>query len=256
MIVERIDKLAKINNTTIAAIERECGLARGTIGKWNKSIPSADKLFKVANFLKKPMEYFFTDGKYSNDNDETNIKLYGSSLSDEELSLIMDYRKLDDKNKGIIIGRLEALIEEGKIKESKSVYKPSLKHIPIYGQTAAGPPIDIVEVGGGYYISVPETADADYALIVKGDSMSPKIADGDIVFIKNVPDMENGTIGVFDINGTVTCKKIHKSNNHIELISFNKNYEPIILTPKEDLEFRIIGKVSFCQGKDGTFFTV
>lgn len=269
MIVEKINKLAKTNNTTIAAIERECGLARGTIGKWNKSIPSADKLYKVANFLHVPIEYFLINGKYSHDNNKTVIKLYDNSTTKEEQDLITEFRKLNDKHKGIILGKIESLLElyssdeiyEMKVaEEEKDNYgnknkKPRVKHIPILGQTAAGPPMDIIEVGGGDYVAVPETADADYALFVKGDSMAPTINDKDLVFIKSMPEVENGTIGVVDIDGTVTCKKIHRYNGRVELISLNKNYDPIVVDLSKT-PFRIIGKVMFFKSADSNFFAV
>ncbi len=273
MIVEKIDKLAKINNITIAAIERECGLARGTIGKWNKSIPSADKLYKVANFLKKPMEYFLVDGKYSTANNETILKLHEGSLTDEELNIIMDYRKLNEKHQGIILGKLEGLLElylnnKSSETENYSLYvaeaattaykennKVDIKHIPVLGQTAAGAPIDIIQVDGGDYVAVPENANVDYALFVKGDSMSPVINDGDIIFVKSMPEVENGTIGIVDINDTVTCKKIHRYNGKIELVSLNKDYDPIIAELSKT-PVRIIGKVMYCKNADSNFFAV
>ncbi len=119
----------------------------------------------------------------------------------------------------------------------------NINNIKILGQTAAGQPI---EYGDNYAQDIDNISDipnnADYALIVNGDSMEPDIKNGQLIYIKNQPNVENGEIAVVEIDGAVTCKKVFKWNNHIELHSINKKYEPIILTSGN---FKILGKVIF-----------
>ena len=47
----------------VSELEKELNFARSSIYKWNKNIPSAEKLKKVAERLDKPMEYFFIEHK-------------------------------------------------------------------------------------------------------------------------------------------------------------------------------------------------
>lgn len=82
---------------------------------------------------------------------------------------------------------------------------------------------------------------ADRALIVKGDSMEPDYFDGDIVFYRIQPDVENGEIAIVEIDGSgVTCKKVIKEDSKIILRSLNKKYEDREVEPSR---IRIIGKV-------------
>lgn len=70
--------------------------------------------------------------------------------------------------------------------------------------------------------------------------MEPDIKNGQLIYVKQQPDVENGTIAVVEIDGAVTCKKVYKWADHIELHSLNTTYEPIIITKGN---FKILGKV-------------
>ena len=126
------------------------------------------------------------------------------------------------------------LFREQPVKEVDGNY-----YAPILGQTAAGRPIEYGDpITNPEMIAVPKNA--DMALRINGDSMEPEYLDGDTVFIHLQPDIENGQIGVVEIEGAVTCKKVIKSNSHIELHSLNKKYSPIIINGGQ---FRILGRV-------------
>ena len=51
MIYENIQRITKEKGISIGLVERECGLANGTIGKWRDASPSAINLKKVADYL-------------------------------------------------------------------------------------------------------------------------------------------------------------------------------------------------------------
>lgn len=122
--------------------------------------------------------------------------------------------------------------------------KGTMKRIPIISKVSAGKGIygieDILE-----WLEIPVSLckGVDYATFVKGDSMEPKILDGDIVLIKQTQLLENGDIGIFKLNDDVFCKK-YQSNpitKDITLKSINKIYEPIEINKTD--EFYILGKV-------------
>lgn len=58
--------LAEPLHMTFASIEREIGIGRGTIRKWDMNCPAADKLLKVANLLNTTMDYLMTGHTNSN----------------------------------------------------------------------------------------------------------------------------------------------------------------------------------------------
>ena len=54
--LKRIEKWCKENGTTIAALEKKCGLGNATIRSWNTSIPRIDSLMKVSDATGIPIE--------------------------------------------------------------------------------------------------------------------------------------------------------------------------------------------------------
>ena len=82
---------------------------------------------------------------------------------------------------------------------------------------------------------------ADFAIRVSGDSMEPKYHDKQIVYVKSQPDIENGQVGIFFLNGESYIKRFEKRSDGIYLVSFNSNYEPIEI--KEWDEFKYFGCV-------------
>ena len=65
--------------------------------------------------------------------------------------------------------------------------------------------------------------DADFAVRIQGDSMSPRFADGQVVYIEKTDTLEPNEIGIFTLNGEALCKKLGRG----ELISLNSAYDPI-----------------------------
>ena len=121
--------------------------------------------------------------------------------------------------------------------------------IPILGTVVAGMPISAYQDILGYEEITPEMAQTGefYALRVKGDSMSPRICDGDIVIVKVQSDVECGDIAVVIVNGDeATVKKISKSEEGITLIANNPAvYTPRFYTNKQIKELPVVisGKV-------------
>ena len=131
--------------------------------------------------------------------------------------------------------------------------------IPVYGEVAAGVPIEAIEnfdsenPDDWEEISEDMARDGDFfALRIHGDSMEPKISNGDIVIVRIQPDVENGETAIVKVNGdTATCKKIKKTPQGLMLISTNPDYEPMFYSKQEvnDLPVVIIGKVVELRAK-------
>ena len=118
--------------------------------------------------------------------------------------------------------------------------KSNTKSIPLLGQIAAGTPILAEENIEGYF-NLDNKIKADFALKVKGDSMlGAGIFPGDIVFIRQQPNVENGEIGAILIENEATLKKFYRDNGTIILQAENNKYQPMIFT---NGNIKILGKL-------------
>lgn len=114
--------------------------------------------------------------------------------------------------------------------------------IPIVGTIAAGTPILAEENIEDYFV-IDNRVNADFGLKVKGDSMiNANIFDGDIVFIRQQPTLENGEIGAILLDDEATLKRFSKKENSVILQAENPSMTdwPRIYT---DGNIRILGKL-------------
>lgn len=108
-------------------------------------------------------------------------------------------------------------------------FKPVFKKVPLLGYVAAGKPLEDLNQDVSY-VDVDGRYNVDFAVKVVGDSMIDiDINDGDIVFAKSMPEVENGQIGVVEIDHEKAClKRFYRSNDTITLISANPKYPPMV----------------------------
>lgn len=122
---------------------------------------------------------------------------------------------------------------------------PKMEKIPLLGNIACGDPITAEENLDGF-VSAPEEISADFALRCKGDSMiGARILDGDIVLIRQQPDVEDGEIAAVLIDNEATLKRVHKKTGCLILNPANPAYEPIIIAGEELADVRILGKAVY-----------
>lgn len=126
---------------------------------------------------------------------------------------------------------------------------PATKKIPLLGSIACGQPITAVE-NIDSYVDMPDEVVADFALTCRGDSMiDARIYDGDIVYIREQPEVENGEIAAVLIDDEATLKKVYYQKNKIILQPENKKYEPLVYVAEEILDVRILGKAVYFLSK-------
>ena len=124
---------------------------------------------------------------------------------------------------------------------------PEMRQIPRVGRIACGEPITAEENIEGYD-ETPAGWHADFSLLCVGDSMSPKIEDGDIVAIRCQPQVNNGEIAAVRIGDEATLKMVFLHQDYIELRPVNPTYPSIIRRREEMEEIRIEGKaVGLCR---------
>lgn len=86
-----------------------------------------------------------------------------------------------------------------------------------------------------------------FALQIHGDSMLPKLHDGDTVIVRKQPDVESGDIAIVLVSGKeATARKIKKSPSGVTLIGYNIDLYPPHFYSNEQIESLpvvILGKV-------------
>lgn len=119
---------------------------------------------------------------------------------------------------------------------------PESRLVPVIGSIACGVPI-LAEENVEGYAELDKRVSADFALRCIGDSMiNAHIFDGDLVFIRKQPDVNNGEIAAVVIAEEATLKRVYKYPNRLELRPENPLF-PVLQYEGEDLEqVRIIGK--------------
>lgn len=148
-------------------------------------------------------------------------------------------------------------IEKSDLVENRTLFvskNSSAVKINVLGRVAAGIPISAVEdIIDTEEISEEMAATGEFfGLKIKGDSMEPRIYDGDVVIVRQQSDADSGDIVIALVNGNdATCKRLTKYAGGIGLISLNPKYEPMMFTD-EDIEkkpVKIIGRVVELRGK-------
>ncbi|MFR1808025.1 MAG: LexA family protein [Pygmaiobacter massiliensis] len=124
-------------------------------------------------------------------------------------------------------------------------YRPT-RAIPVLGCVAAGMPLYAEENIEGYVHCDFDDNYQYFALRVSGDSMTAAgIGDGDLVIVREQPEVENGQMAVVLVNGNgATVKNYRREGNTVILSpqSFNPEHHPQFYNLKE-VPVRIVGLV-------------
>ena len=128
-------------------------------------------------------------------------------------------------------------------------YQESL--IPVIGTVKAGYGALAFEEDYGQEYARVKDPDNYFYLVVKGDSMEPRILDGDLALVHRQSTLENGDLGVFvyGTEGEGTLKKYVQRGNTIVLQPFNRTYEDLVIKGEELNSLYIAGKVVETKAK-------
>ena len=115
---------------------------------------------------------------------------------------------------------------------------------PLLGTIACGEPI-LAEENIEEMISIPTSIHCDFALRCQGNCMvGARILDGDIVFIRKQPDVENGEIAAILIDNEVTLKRFYfyPDDKKLVLQAENPTFAPLVYIDKELDQIKVLGK--------------
>jgi repressor LexA len=119
---------------------------------------------------------------------------------------------------------------------------PETESRPVLGRIACGQPI-LAQDNIGDYAEVPAGRGIDFCLVCAGDSMvDAGIHDGDMVYIRQQADVENGEIAAVRIGDEATLKRVYKLPGMLILQAENKKYPPMSYTEGSGECVEIVGK--------------
>lgn len=116
--------------------------------------------------------------------------------------------------------------------------------VPVVGTVRAGYGALAFEEDYGVEMASVKDPDNYFYLIVKGDSMEPRIHDGDYALVRRQPTLSNGELGVMVFGeGEGTLKRYLQRGNAVVLQPFNPAYDELIIRGEELEDLYIVGKV-------------
>lgn len=138
--------------------------------------------------------------------------------------------------------------EDEKKDEPSAVILPTDKihMIPVFGSVAAGfgayASSDIIEYIP-LYIENDFDVEDTICITVRGQSMYPKIEDGDKIVVRRQESVDNGRVAVVMIGEEAVVKRVNFDGERLELTSFNPEYPPRVIEGEELANCRIVGLV-------------
>jgi len=124
-----------------------------------------------------------------------------------------------------------------------------IRTIPLIGLASCGIPQEY-DLNGHDPIPISEDIyeEGMYAVRAEGNSMSPKINDGAIVYCNINRQIDNGNIVHYSINGESGIKryKINERGDIISLVPINSNYDIITIHADDNVDLkmaRVVGSV-------------
>ena len=207
-------------------------------------VPSYDTIEKIAKGMQISTEDLID---MLDDEQEIQINATPSLLSKSPIQSIYD--KLEPPRQGKVLTFAERQLKEQNEEETKiNEVSENIIRLDDYRQTTYRRVTGVISAGSGsiqdddldmevsfYEDEIPDNYDA--IAYVVGNSMEPKIKNGDYLFIKNTPQIDYNTIGIFQVDGANYVKKLRQGY----LESLNPDYEDIHLDESNDI--RIIGEV-------------
>lgn len=221
-----LKSLCDFKGVSVSSVLTRCGLSKSYGTNWKRgSVPSLDAVIAIAEELNVSLDYI-AFGK-------------DSTIPTEYQSLINSYQELSKDNQQLLKDIISSMIDIQTANEKRSeIEYTTIRHSLHKVSAGLGEALDDednwedIEV-----VSTPESEMADFAITVVGESMSPDFHDGDIVLVKEQPEIEIGQIGIFICNNEGFIKEAGRDR----LISHNPKFDDIY--PSENSEIICEGLV-------------
>jgi len=240
---ETLMQLIKLKYRSLRNFSIESNIPNSTLNSMFKkglSGTSFDTVLKVCSLLGCDI--------YSLDGSENNV-------SAEDHHFFSRYLEMDENSKQLVRMVTEhqlSTASSAKPQNNKPIGKElafpteqtlSVETIRVYLNSASAGFGEYLEDADYEDIPINESvpSQADFGITIHGDSMTPEIADGDVVWVRQQDSVEENQIGVFVLNGDALCKKLVAVSGRIFLRSLNEKYKDIPITEYDSL--KVIGRV-------------
>lgn len=221
---------------------RDMKLSTSAVTKWkNGAIPFDSTMRKIADFFQVNPDLITKTLHGLNSPDESIREWYRNNWRQTVQQVCNRTEEEYDRHRKAIEYIEKHSEFHGEAKETKRI-------IPVYGRVAAGIPIEeITDIEDYEEISDAMAANGEYfALKIHGDSMEPRMCEGDVIIVRKQENVESGETAVVSVNGfEATCKKVCFTDDGVELVSINAKYKPMVFTKEQaaGLPIKILGKV-------------
>lgn len=166
----------------------------------------------------------------------------GNSSPDDEIK--KEICKYFDVSMDYLVGTSDIPKPSTDLSGIKGLYPITRKRFPLVGEIACGAP-KFADEDHETYVEASADIKADFCLTAKGDSMiGARIQDGDVVFIREMPMVNNGEIAAVIIDNEATLKRVYYYPDKAKLVLNPENpaYEPLVYIGEELNQIRILGK--------------
>ena len=194
--------------------------------------------------------------RYMSENEKNQIDLAKDlNLSAQIVNNWVNAKSLPRMDKIEMLARYFGVSKSDLLDRPTDAKPAEVIRIPVLGKVAAGIPIEEIEdVIDWEEIPTKWTRGGKkfFALQLHGDSMEPRMYDGDVVIVQKQDDAESGDYVIAAVNGDhATCKRLMKYRDSIALLSLNSKYDPMIYTNEEvqTKPVTILGVVREIRGK-------
>ena len=224
---DKIKEARKTKKMTQRELAEKINVAHNSVSDWehDKSKPDADTIELLCGVLEMAPNYLLATSE--------------NEFTPAEKLLIRQYRMLSSYAKENIQIAIDRELNRPNAFTSIEEETDKILHIPYFGKiAAAGTPISSFSMMVDGTIPVTESAeslDADYAIGVSGDSMTPMFDDGDIVLVKKCYSIGIGQIGIFQKGNEIFIKET--SDNGLK--SINPEYPDMI----DEIDTICLGRV-------------
>ena len=251
-LIARIEELCKEKGISLNTAFIESKVGKNFKANLKTSEPSLGKLSLLANYFGVSVEYLKCEMDDPSPNNNK-VKLGLDVGRRDTVNKIVE-NKIDTTKPMIFCSTNDGMNEfRDKLKKALdeksnvgSLYSTDIHMIPVFENASAGfgsLAIDYVVDYEAIYIPNQNEAKETICIKVKGDSMYPKIEDGDIIQVHKQDFIDSGSIGVVMVGNEAFVKKIVYSENWVELHSINPMYKTMRYNGKEAEKIRIVGLV-------------
>ncbi len=221
-------------------LSRMLGLSLSAISNYETgvSFPKEEVMLRMFDCLETDPNFLFQDS----------FRGGAGVLSRTERDLLDQYRGLSPLGRETVrsvVGALCAYRDD--LEQSRPSREPRV--IPLYRSPAAAGYAAPVFGEDFDYLTVDEDVPraAEFAVRIQGDSMTPYIADGSVVYVNRDP-MQAGDVGIFCVDGDMLCKQYYKDQaGVVYLFSLNRarSDADVVLTAGSGRSLACFGRVIF-----------